>query len=301
MHIFTKKTLLFSLMLMLALVISACEGNNEGVFTDPDTVGDAGVVEDAAPAGAEQPIAQGDAMMLISAMMGREVENLAEEQLGHLDDVVIDTATGRVLFAIVEHGGFLDIGDEDVAIPLTAMAIGSENDELLLDLPEDTFDAYPDMDIEENWGAGVDAAWDDEIGPFWNDVGYDMSAVEQADPNMVFLASNLTGYGVSAFDAPGLGNIQDMIVDMGTGEIAYAVLSFVDAGLYGEDWILLPWDAFEPAVTGNELVLADSFDMNLLNEAPRVNATNLTGVELFEPGWDADVQAYWEEQGFDIS
>ena len=45
-----------------------------------------------------------------SAMRGSAVFNIALEQLGHIEDVIIEEPAGHIAFAILHTGGFLGIG-----------------------------------------------------------------------------------------------------------------------------------------------------------------------------------------------
>jgi sporulation protein YlmC with PRC-barrel domain len=49
--------------------------------------------------------------------MGFEIVNIGGENLGHIDDVMIDLATGRVAYAALSFGDFLGLGDKLFAIP----------------------------------------------------------------------------------------------------------------------------------------------------------------------------------------
>ena len=50
-------------------------------------------------------------------MEGRTVLNSAGEEIGDVDEVVIENATGD-MFVVVSVGGFLGIGDKDVVFPM---------------------------------------------------------------------------------------------------------------------------------------------------------------------------------------
>jgi sporulation protein YlmC with PRC-barrel domain len=229
--------LLLSMLLVLALGLSAC-GGDENVENEPAPVEEPApeepMVEEptateepmAAPTATEAPPEEEmgatdamqfsdldeDTMMLASNMLEREVENAAEEQLGFIDDLVIDQTTGAVLFAIIEHGGFLDLGEDWVAVPLTAMSLGPENDELILDVAEETFEDYPDLGDTTDWPEGLGETWDDEIGTFWSDAGgYEVSLLEGVDPNNVIRAENLVGYDAFTADENNLATANDML------------------------------------------------------------------------------------------
>jgi sporulation protein YlmC with PRC-barrel domain len=315
--------LLLSMLLVLALGLSAC-GGDENVENEPAPVEEPATEEPvvAEPTATEEPMAEPtateapaeeemgetdamqfsdldeDTMMLASNMLDREVENAAEEQLGFVDDLIIDQASGNVLFAIIEHGGFLDLGEEWVAVPLTAMSLGPESDELILDVAENTFENYPDLGDANNWPEGLDDTWDDDIGPFWDDAGYDVSALEGVDPNNVVRAENMVGFDAFTVDDNNLGTADDMLVDINEATIEYVLLSFVDTDMYGEDWVAVPWQSFDPAMMDTEFIFHEDFDVDLLQDAPTLSDVDISDTLVFDPTFDDEFETYWEDAGY---
>ena len=61
-----------------------------------------------------------------SEIKGTHVKNLQNQDLGQIDEVLIDPDTGQVRFVILEVGGFLGLGSTKVAVPLSAFQITQE-------------------------------------------------------------------------------------------------------------------------------------------------------------------------------
>ena len=61
-----------------------------------------------------------------SEIKGTHVKNPQGEDLGQIDEVLIDPDTGQVRFVILEVGGFLGLGSTKVAVPLSAFQITKE-------------------------------------------------------------------------------------------------------------------------------------------------------------------------------
>jgi sporulation protein YlmC with PRC-barrel domain len=78
-------------------------------------------------------------------LIGKAVTNDKNERIGKIDDLIIspssDGSTPAASFAIVGVGGFLGIGDRDVAIPMEQLKL--QNRQLLL--PGATKDALKAM------------------------------------------------------------------------------------------------------------------------------------------------------------
>jgi hypothetical protein len=75
--------------------------------------------------------------------MDLSVKNLQDEQLGKVENLLVDLPAGRVVAVIVSSGGFLGIGDELSAIPPTALRFNSERDTLQLDVSKEALSNAP--------------------------------------------------------------------------------------------------------------------------------------------------------------
>jgi sporulation protein YlmC with PRC-barrel domain len=62
-----------------------------------------------------------------SALLDESVVNEANETIGDINDVILD-ANGKVASVIVGVGGFLGIGEKDVALPFDKLSFAMDND-----------------------------------------------------------------------------------------------------------------------------------------------------------------------------
>ena len=65
-----------------------------------------------------------------SELTGADVENGAGESIGSIDDLIVDRE--KVLFAILQVGGFLGIGGFLVAIPYNSLEISEDGAKIVL-------------------------------------------------------------------------------------------------------------------------------------------------------------------------
>ncbi len=70
----------------------------------------------------------------VSELMRSNVINEAEERIGTIDDFIIG-GDDRILFAILQVGGFLGIGGKLVAVPFDALVLSEEDGERRIMLP----------------------------------------------------------------------------------------------------------------------------------------------------------------------
>ena len=67
----------------------------------------------------QETLQENETSRLISAdkVQGTNIYNARGDDLGEVDDVMIDKHTGKVAYAVVTYGGFLGIGTERRALP----------------------------------------------------------------------------------------------------------------------------------------------------------------------------------------
>jgi sporulation protein YlmC with PRC-barrel domain len=68
-----------------------------------------------------------------SRLMGTPVNNLQNEQLGRVENLMVDLSSSRIVAVIVSTGGFIGMGDELSAVPPTALHFNPGHDILQLD------------------------------------------------------------------------------------------------------------------------------------------------------------------------
>ncbi len=87
---------------------------------------------------------------MASEITGSSVKNLHSEKIGHIEDLVLDAGTGRIRFAVVGVGGFLGIGEAQVAVPWSAFDVNRDRDAesvpYLLDSTREQLEKAPRFD-----------------------------------------------------------------------------------------------------------------------------------------------------------
>lgn len=78
-------------------------------------------------AGMEQAPRQ---LIRASTLQDYNVENAAGENLGNVQDLILNLDNGQILLVTVEYGGFLDIGDKVFPIPLSAFRFDQQTADL---------------------------------------------------------------------------------------------------------------------------------------------------------------------------
>lgn len=121
-------------------------------------------------------------MHRLSEILDADVQNLQDNDLGDLEEVVIDSDSGRVAFAVIAAGGFLGIGEEYAAVPFNALDLRPEDpddaddDDLvaILNMDEERFRQAPKF-ARDNWPDFGDRTWGEPVHryygtePYWLD------------------------------------------------------------------------------------------------------------------------------------
>jgi len=72
-----------------------------------------------------------------STLIGNEVRNREGEDLGRIEDFMMDLETGRVAYAVLSFGGFLGVGNKLFAVPWDAFTIDSLHHAFILDVTKE--------------------------------------------------------------------------------------------------------------------------------------------------------------------
>jgi len=85
-----------------------------------------------------------------SKIIGADVNNKAGEDVGDIKDLVVNTRTGKVAYAVMAYGGVLGMGDKLFAVPMDSLATKADDDKFVLDVTKDQLKNAPGFD-KNNW------------------------------------------------------------------------------------------------------------------------------------------------------
>ena len=109
-----------------------------------------------------------------STLAGDRVRNTAGEDLGKIEDIMLDIPSGRIAYAVLSFGGFLGIGDKLFAVPWHALTVDEDNHEFVMDVDKKVLENAPGFD-KDNWPDMADPNWGAQIHsyygrkPYWDD------------------------------------------------------------------------------------------------------------------------------------
>jgi sporulation protein YlmC with PRC-barrel domain len=116
---------------------------------------------------------QHPSILSATTMIGDQVKNAQGEDLGQIEEIMIDTQQGQVAYAVLSFGGFLGLGDKLFAIPWQALSLDAKNHQFILDVPKERLENAPGFD-KDNWPQHADWQWLSDVyayygyEPYWS-------------------------------------------------------------------------------------------------------------------------------------
>lgn len=175
-----------------------------------------------------------------SELIGKDVKSPAGEDLGSIADLVLDVERARVRYVVVSYGGVLGLGSRLAAFPPSMFRPGPEEGALLLDAGRDELEQAPSFESKlwPDWNRG---SYRSQVDQFF----YQRDEVLRTPAGgRLTRASDVIGKGVNDGGGRDAGSMEDMVVNLGNGQIRYAVLNFGRAWSLDNKLVALPLNAF---------------------------------------------------------
>ncbi|HET7453635.1 MAG TPA: PRC-barrel domain-containing protein [Thermoanaerobaculia bacterium] len=116
-------------------------------------------------------VAEKPRVLSASTLSGDPVRNTRGEDLGKIEDFMIDLDTGRIGYAVLSFGGVFGIGDKLFAVPWKAMSVDTDRHCFLLDVPKERLKNAPGFD-KDNWPDITSTEWNTQINSFYGTKPY---------------------------------------------------------------------------------------------------------------------------------
>ncbi|MDX1902493.1 MAG: PRC-barrel domain-containing protein [Gammaproteobacteria bacterium] len=100
-------------------------------------------------------------------VVGVAVKNAHGEDLGKIEEIVLDKQTGQTCYIVLSFGGMLSIGDKLFALPWDIATYDPEEECFILDIDKDKLKNAPGFS-KDNWPNMADRAWNESINKFYN-------------------------------------------------------------------------------------------------------------------------------------
>jgi sporulation protein YlmC with PRC-barrel domain len=123
---------------------------------------------------AEPKSARGRDIVPAKSVIGSTVVNANYEDLGTIEDLVLDAGAGRIAYAVLSFGGFLGVGDKYFAVPWYAFQFHLAEKRIVLNVDKKLLENAPGFD-KTDWPNMADSTWGTSIykhyglAPYWEE------------------------------------------------------------------------------------------------------------------------------------
>lgn len=196
----------------------------------------------------------------VSDAVGKQVHSRSNQVLGKIDDLAVDPASGRVLFAIVSTTGVPEMDDKCYAVPWSTLTLDGDGKDFSLPMEKERLraangfkrDSWPNLS-DDRWVNDTLAYFDAE--PYWTKVGDSRGETPSLDKlsrtqrqnihwfergNSWIRASEMVRKSVkSQASAESLGKLDELVIDPDAGRLMYGIV------IYRNQMFALPWSLWE--------------------------------------------------------
>lgn len=101
-----------------------------------------------------------------STLSGDAIKNPQGDSLGDLKDIMIDTSSGKVAYAVLSFGGILGMGDKLFAVPWESLVVDGENKNLVLNVTKERLKDAPGFD-KDHWPNFADETFANQVRGYY--------------------------------------------------------------------------------------------------------------------------------------
>lgn len=108
----------------------------------------------------------GPQLMGANTLIGNDVYSQNDEDLGDIKEIMLDTVSGKVCYAVLSYGGFLGMGEKLFAVPWQALTLDTDNERFVLNVDSAKLDSAPGFD-KDHWPNMADETWANSIHSYY--------------------------------------------------------------------------------------------------------------------------------------
>lgn len=101
-----------------------------------------------------------------TSIIGDSVENQEGEDLGKIDNLMINLNTGAIEYAVLEFGSFLGMGGKLFAIPFSELQLDADRELFVLSRDKEYLKDIPGFD-KAHWPDTNDHSYFNDVNTYW--------------------------------------------------------------------------------------------------------------------------------------
>jgi sporulation protein YlmC with PRC-barrel domain len=110
-------------------------------------------------------------------VVGMKVRNVSNEEVGKINNVIIDLPAGRVLYVIFAPDRNMDAGDNLYAFPPNAFTLGGDQKALVTDINKERLAGAPHF-TKNNWPNLADSTWATQVYQYHGKQAYFSTGIQ---------------------------------------------------------------------------------------------------------------------------
>lgn len=109
----------------------------------------------------------GPRLMGANTLTGDDVYNHKNEKLGDIKEIMLNTYSGKVCYAVLSCGGVFSIGEKLFAVPWKALSLDTENKRFVLNVEKEKLENAPGFNTD-HWPNMADETWANSIHNYYD-------------------------------------------------------------------------------------------------------------------------------------
>jgi sporulation protein YlmC with PRC-barrel domain len=216
-----------------------------------------------------------------SKLIGMKVQNPQGQDLGKISDMIVNMNTGDVRYAVLEFDPGIFEGEKLFAVPTSQLRMAADRDTISYDMSKDKLEnaAVPRGDWNAAWR---DPDYLPNLDKIWG-------ITQPSRGALAHRVSDLIGKDVNNLEGKKIGEIEELVVNMATQNIHYAVLEFDPSLASSEQKFAFPLRAFDLTQDRDRLVL----DVDKTRLQAMKSFTDSRYSSLNDRTWVADIDRYF--------
>jgi sporulation protein YlmC with PRC-barrel domain len=101
-----------------------------------------------------------------TSIIGDKVENVDGDDLGRIDNLMVNIHTGQIEYVVLEYGSFLGLGGKLFAIPFSELQVVPEKHGFILNRNEEYLKNSPGFD-KDHWPDTNDHTYYGDVDSYW--------------------------------------------------------------------------------------------------------------------------------------
>jgi sporulation protein YlmC with PRC-barrel domain len=225
-----------------------------------------------------------------------EIARTDGAEIAEIDSLVLDRATGGIVYVLLKTDVDLEDADQVVAVPWSALQVTEDAndalDRITFTLDTAVLVSAPPLVVNDLFNYN-DPAWDDPSAAYWSSQASSLLPATGADVSAVGMLRLKDEDDLRLVDAQGgqVAEVKEVIVDPASGQFRYVVVEPASNLGAVEVRVPIPFEKLSWNTSAPDALLLN-VDRVALDAAPSFPGDGALP-DTASPGWDAAIQQYW--------